>query len=213
MRTTKKSNSASAEVTVRDRIIDAAVEVVLRKGAGSLTLDAAAAEAGLSKGGILYHFRTKAALIEALVERLVNGCEAKHVSAAAAIGQRNGMWTQAFLTASLAGQRDPSRQFARLSGALLAAIAYDPKLLEPLKALYRTWQERLENDGIPQGTAHLVRLAMDGIWLAEILDLPLPSIEIQQEIEGTLLRILREASTEQLMPKVKVTKKEKGKGK
>ena len=40
----------------RKRLLDAAAAVVRRDGAGALTLDAVAAEAGVSKGGLLYHF-------------------------------------------------------------------------------------------------------------------------------------------------------------
>jgi AcrR family transcriptional regulator len=53
------------------RIIDAAEEVVLRDGVGRLTLDAAAAEAGLSMGGVLYHFPTRDALVAGMVEKII----------------------------------------------------------------------------------------------------------------------------------------------
>ena len=54
----------------RERILFGAEEVVLRDGVAHLTLEAAASEAGISKGGILYHFPTRAALVAAMVERL-----------------------------------------------------------------------------------------------------------------------------------------------
>src|SRR3954471_17888645 len=53
----------------RDRLLDAAGAVVHRKGAQALTLDAVAAEAEVSKGGLLYHFKSKRDLVEAMVER------------------------------------------------------------------------------------------------------------------------------------------------
>ncbi|HZB75928.1 MAG TPA: TetR family transcriptional regulator, partial [Solirubrobacteraceae bacterium] len=40
----------------REALLDAAIRVIRRDGAQKLTLDAVAAEAGVSKGGILYHF-------------------------------------------------------------------------------------------------------------------------------------------------------------
>jgi hypothetical protein len=55
---TREADTKSAPTRGADtkrRIVDAAEEVVLRDGVARLTLDAAAAEAGLSKGGILYH--------------------------------------------------------------------------------------------------------------------------------------------------------------
>ena len=53
----------------RDRLLDAAATVVHRDGAQALTLDAVAQEAEVSKGGLLYHFRSKRELVEGMVER------------------------------------------------------------------------------------------------------------------------------------------------
>src|SRR5215217_4380146 len=52
----------------RAELLDAALAVIRRDGAQKLTLDAVAAEAGVSKGGILYHFATKRALVDGLIE-------------------------------------------------------------------------------------------------------------------------------------------------
>lgn len=54
----------------RPEIILEAADAVLRKGGSrALTIDAVAAEAGLSKGGVLHHYASKDALILALVAR------------------------------------------------------------------------------------------------------------------------------------------------
>ena len=53
----------------RDQLLDAAERVVRRDGVARLTLDAVAAEAGTSKGGLLYHFASRDALITAMVGR------------------------------------------------------------------------------------------------------------------------------------------------
>src|SRR5580704_395934 len=55
----------------KGRIVDAAEEVVLRDGVARLTLEAAAAEAGLSKGGVLYHFPTRDALVAGMVGKII----------------------------------------------------------------------------------------------------------------------------------------------
>jgi AcrR family transcriptional regulator len=51
-------------------ILDAAEAVVLESGARHMTLDAVAVKAGVSKGGLLYHFPTKDALLRAMLDRL-----------------------------------------------------------------------------------------------------------------------------------------------
>ena len=57
------------ETSLQGVLLDAAEAVVARQGIANLTLEAVAAEAGISKGGLLHHFRTKDRLIEALVTR------------------------------------------------------------------------------------------------------------------------------------------------
>ena len=44
---------------------------LVKTGAGKLTLDAVAERAGLSKGGLLYNFPTKDALLQAMIQRMM----------------------------------------------------------------------------------------------------------------------------------------------
>jgi AcrR family transcriptional regulator len=52
-------------------ILDAAEALLRRSGSRTLTIDAVAAEAGLSKGGVLHHYASKDALVTALAARKV----------------------------------------------------------------------------------------------------------------------------------------------
>ena len=53
--------------TTQQSIIAAARRIVQRDGVAHLTIEALAREAGLSKGGVLYHFPTKDSLIEGMI--------------------------------------------------------------------------------------------------------------------------------------------------
>lgn len=55
----------------RDRILEAALELVIAKGFRSTTVDAVIAASGSSKGAFFHHFSSKQALAEALVEQYV----------------------------------------------------------------------------------------------------------------------------------------------
>lgn len=57
-------------VPTRERILDAFVGVLIDQGERAATLDAVAAASGLSKGGLLYHFASKEALVDGLLARL-----------------------------------------------------------------------------------------------------------------------------------------------
>ena len=57
----------AAPLSSRERILAAAVQVALREGVSAMTLEAVAREAGVSKGGLLYHFASKDELIAAML--------------------------------------------------------------------------------------------------------------------------------------------------
>jgi len=52
----------------RQLILHTATQIVLNNGFNSLTLDAVAKHAGISKGGLLYHFPNKESLIKELAQ-------------------------------------------------------------------------------------------------------------------------------------------------
>lgn len=56
--------------TTRDRLLDAFETLLVTVGSRAATLDAVAAEATVSKGGLLYHFHSKDALVEGMLTRL-----------------------------------------------------------------------------------------------------------------------------------------------
>ncbi|MEU0067864.1 helix-turn-helix domain-containing protein, partial [Streptomyces albidoflavus] len=66
----------------RTQILDAAARLVQREGVKSVTFDAVAAEAGLTKGGLLYHFASREELVRAIHQHLADRWEADLVAAA-----------------------------------------------------------------------------------------------------------------------------------
>src|SRR5215208_4643248 len=66
---------ATERRNTRTRLLEAAERVVAADGVARLTLDAVASKADVSKGGLLYHFPNKEALISAMVLRWVDGFE------------------------------------------------------------------------------------------------------------------------------------------
>ncbi len=71
--------------SARDRVLDAYDTLLIEHGGAAVRLDAVAAAAGVSKGGLLYHFASKEALVTGLLERL------RQRSAADADAIRNGV--------------------------------------------------------------------------------------------------------------------------
>jgi TetR/AcrR family transcriptional repressor of bet genes len=61
----------AAEAERREQILEAAYKVALRKGIQGLTVRAVAAAAGLSHGLVLFHFKRKAQLVGAVLDRVL----------------------------------------------------------------------------------------------------------------------------------------------
>ncbi|TDW31147.1 TetR/AcrR family transcriptional regulator [Cryobacterium psychrophilum] len=66
-------DSIPPAASTRDRLLDAFEELLIEGGERSATLGAVAAAAAVSKGGLLYHFASKDALVEAQLARLIEG--------------------------------------------------------------------------------------------------------------------------------------------
>jgi AcrR family transcriptional regulator len=174
---------------MRDKLLNAAEQVVARDGVSNLTLDAVARETGVSKGGLLYHFPSKSALVIAVVERLATRCESMHADALAAEPAEPGAFTRAYLNARL---RPHEPQESLIQTALIAAAGTDPQYLDPFRQRLTHWQQRLENDGIDPATACIVRLAIDGLCLGEVFGMPVPSGELRQRVLDKLVELTRE---------------------
>lgn len=179
----------------RELLLRTAAKVVAERGYSALTLDAVGAAAGVSKGGLLYHFPSKEALVAALLEQLLTGFDSDQTAAHAADPVAPGSWTRAYLSASAAPPQDESTQLAAV--ALLAAVGHDPSLLAPLQDRYRHWMERLDGDGLPGVDAHVVRLAADGLWAADLFDLAPPDPPLRARIQVRLDDLARAHSGEQ----------------
>lgn len=178
------SSGMSPRPSKRQTLLRHAAQLVSEQGYSGLTLDAVGAASGVSKGGVLYHFPTKEALVAALVEDMVAAFEAGQLQAHAEDASTPGSWTRAYLRASGAGAVEGSEHRAMV--ALLAAVGHDPSLLAPVQDRYRQWSQRLEGDDLPGVDAHVVRLAADGLWAADLFGLAPPHGRTRRRILGRL---------------------------
>ena len=65
----------------RDRIITGALELAHRDGFDALTFDTLAEHVGLSRGGVIYHFRTKNELLEGIANAFFERWQAEALEA------------------------------------------------------------------------------------------------------------------------------------
>jgi len=172
----------------REIILDAAEIVVLEGGAAHLTFEAVADRAGVSKGGIIYHFPSKETLLEAMVSRLLQRFTDQQAQAALDLPEGPQRELAAYVMASLTGN-DETR---RISAALLAVAANDPKLLAPVREYYREWFARLEGFGLRFERAAAISLAVDGLWLLELLQLSPLNQAQRDRLSREIFRLMEE---------------------
>jgi len=159
--------------TTRDRLLDAAGTVVHRDGAQALTLDAVAKEASVSKGGLLYHFKSKGDLVQAMVDRWLSqfGTE---------MDEADPAFVRGYIKASTPDEHELG---------MLAALVADPSLLVAVREQYGIWQDRVQREGRDPVDATVARLAADGLWLAELLGMGPPTGELRERVLQRLLEL------------------------
>jgi len=167
----------------REKILDAAEEVVILVGAGHLTLNATAKKAGVSKGGLIYYFPSKTALLKGMIERLISRSEYQQTTREAQLptGKSRAIKAHILNTSLCRPDRKPMRI------ALLAASAHNPRLLEPARDAYRRQFARFTTDGLRSERAGVIAFAIDGMWLLDLLDMmPIPRSQINLVIQELL---------------------------
>lgn len=171
----------------RDKIIDSAMAIVRDQGVAKLTLDEAAKGAGMSKGGVLYHFKTKDDLIRGMVERLITQCDAMNQAYYDREPEGPYRWARAVVRTGF----DPNGPASdKLAGALLASVAVNPELVAPLQAWYEQWIERINADSPTPMLAGLICMAMDGYNFERILGLNLCDDEGREQLKAYMLELL-----------------------
>lgn len=177
--------------TARNKILDAAETRLLATGPSGLVLEQVAAEAGVSKGGLLYHFPSKEALVAGLCERMLDGFE-KTLASLSEDDGGPGAWTRAYLASTVTPQGDAADKSAQLMAGILATLGRDSAHLETVRESFARWHRRIERDGIDKRAATIVRLAADGLWLSSLLGLPELSPRSGREVIAALRNMTRE---------------------
>jgi AcrR family transcriptional regulator len=170
----------------RERILDAAAELVSKIGSGRLTLDAVAEGAGLSKGGLLYNFPTKDALLQAMVQRLVDEVAAEREALRARAEPGRNLEARLCAAALLKLRQGRAKEVAN---GLLAASAENPRLLDPVREVIKATLENLKATSDDLDAALLGWLAIEGLNSLEMHDLSPFSEEEHEKVVQAVNRL------------------------
>ena len=159
-------DNATRSERSRQAAIQAALAIIARDGPGRLTLDAIARESGISKGGVMHHFRTKEAVVTALLEHLT---------------ERFGKFTQAYLAeigpdkpgaileAQIATLRESIDTPHSAFFAILGAVAENPDLLSINREAEAAALEAVKAEAADPELAVLRWMAARGLHMTTLL--------------------------------------------
>lgn len=156
----------------RQNIMDAAQALAGETGAGNISLDAVAARAGVSKGGLLYHFASKSRLMEAMVEDFLSRTDAALREQEKA-GKPDAV-VRAYIDQFLI---EEGRCLPPPSG-LLAALSEDPGLLDPVRHHERDFLDRIRANASSPTLATVAFLVVHAIRNMRLLN-----VEVLTEAE------------------------------
>jgi AcrR family transcriptional regulator len=166
----------------RRRVLDAAAQVALRDGPGAVTIDSVVAESGMSRGGVLYHFPSKDALLQALVDQDLDAVrELTELD-----GQARERPREQRVRAYYAACTDWAPKRGHV--ALAVALANNPTLLRSWAQVQRDLDVVDAADQSDESmTALVARLALDGLWFSDLVD---PDRFTEEERERVVAAIL-----------------------
>ncbi|MGD9607748.1 MAG: TetR/AcrR family transcriptional regulator, partial [Leucobacter sp.] len=136
----------------RRLVLAAAAQAIRTHGTGA-TLDRIADEAGISKGGLVYHFASKDQLLSALAQEQFDAFRSEVEGQLSQVDGGPGRLVRAYIRASLIPQ-DADELRERF--ALITQLLTVPSVLELARRDDIRWTEDLERDGVPEPVRVLV---------------------------------------------------------
>lgn len=146
----------------RERVLDAYTHILLTEGVAAATLDEVAKQADISKGGLLHHFASKEALIEGLLERLIEANQADIEQTSAA--------PEGAVDAYLNGSAEATGAYSRtLMAVIRLAGSSDTRVDEVMQRSEQAWYQMLLRALGDPLKARLVQLVGDGYYLNALI--------------------------------------------
>lgn len=170
----------------RHRILEAAIRVIHRDGVTGVTFDSVAAEAGVTRGGMMYHFPSREALLLAIHQHLADQWEASLVANAGKPLEDTTPDERAVAYAVTCGQSATRSELLFLLNASSESTA-------PWDAVSSRWAPPVPQDGEDPAalSRFIARLAADGLWVYESLaNRPLPS-GLRERVVQCLAEVLQ----------------------
>lgn len=180
----------------RRAVLEAAGEVIRTRGLNA-SLDDIARHAGVSKGGLIYHFASKDDLLLELARSLLATFHAEIQSRLDPADTAPGRFTRAYIRALLAPAEDEAA--VRRSIALISQLSTVPAVADLVAADTDQLNAELAADGLPLDVLTLVTAAADGVSSAPMWGGSARAPEYR-ELERRLIQLTHEPALWQTLP-------------
>ncbi|MFJ5625668.1 TetR family transcriptional regulator [Peribacillus loiseleuriae] len=171
----------------RHLILDTAKQIILESGLSTLTLDAVAKQAGISKGGLLYHYPSKEALIKGLATSIFDEFTARFYQYAENDPNETGRWSRALIAATKIDLEDNSE----LNAGFMATSYLDANIAKNISEGYASILKKIEDDKINPITATIIRLALDGLCYSQKFNISPLDKERENEVIQKLVELTK----------------------
>ncbi|MCI2422975.1 TetR family transcriptional regulator [Saccharopolyspora sp. K220] len=169
----------------RNLILDAAIRVTERAGITGLTLESTAEEAGVTKGGLLYHFHTRDELLMAIQQHLAAAWEERLT---AALGKPLAEASVRESTAAYA-QVCADDVATKADLAFMVESANHPQLAQVWNDLMNRWAPMPTSAERADIELLLVRMAASGLWLCKATSGSPPSKPMKKALRKRLAQL------------------------
>jgi AcrR family transcriptional regulator len=193
-------SEGTGERSARDRILQAAVELIAERGIGGARIAQIAKAAGVSTALVHYHFRTREVLLAETLDYAFDVASAVHLRPAGENGANDSAARRlADVVEQSLPSTDPARREWQLWAELWLGAARDPGLrpiAAQMYARYRTWIAAAVAEGVAAGefapvdpvkTADLAMAVIDGLGLRVLLGDPSMPLDSARERIGEIL--------------------------
>ncbi|MGI5998195.1 MAG: TetR/AcrR family transcriptional regulator [Lutispora sp.] len=161
------------DISIKEKILCEANKVIAKKGLNCFTLEEVAKEAGISKGGLLYHFPSKDKLIQGLIEYYMEQFDKK-------IDRTR--WLSSLIEQHF---NYDSVDTTCMTG-LLAAVAMNQELLQPVRENRRVLLEKIYELKDPT-LGMIICLACYGMAFSNLFGIDVFSKKDMQKIHDRLI--------------------------
>jgi AcrR family transcriptional regulator len=187
-KTSLKPSQSKGGAATRDKLLSAAIQIIITQGIERLTLDAVAREAVVSKGGLLYHFPSKEALIAGVITYLIDDFNAAIEKELIHSNTDNPSkdWLKAYVRASFNSSQPP---LALIAG-LFIAVTHNPELVEHARVGCAEWQRHFDESGLDPVQAGIIRLATEGLYPTEMFGVEPITEPLRSQLKDAILALI-----------------------